>query len=120
MQGCALLGAALWLLPFSRNWALAIGVFAIIHMIYTQWNNLGAALIADSLPRELTGTAFGVLNFLIGIVGATMNLAIGALIQGFGYGAVFAALGLLYPLAAVVLWWFYVRTPAPKPALSPL
>lgn len=120
MQGCALLGAALWMLPFSRNWALAIGVFAIIHMIYTQWNNLGAALIADSLPREMTGTAFGVLNFLIGIVGATMNLAIGALIQGFGYSAVFAALGLLYPLAAVVLWWFYVRTPAPKPALPPL
>jgi ACS family hexuronate transporter-like MFS transporter len=120
MQGCALLGAALWLLPFSRSWALAIGVFAIIHMIYTQWNNLGAALIADSLPRELTGTAFGVLNFLIGIVGATMNLAIGALIQGFGYSAVFAALGLLYPLAAVVLWWFYVRTPTPKLALSPL
>ena len=28
------------------NWALAIGVFACIHMIYAQWNNLGAALIA--------------------------------------------------------------------------
>jgi ACS family hexuronate transporter-like MFS transporter len=119
MQGCALLGAALWLLPFSRSWALAIGVFALIHMIYTQWNNLGAALIADSLPREMTGTAFGVLNFLVGVVGATMNLAIGALIQRFGYGAVFAALGLLYPLAAAVLWWFYVRSPAEKSEISP-
>jgi hypothetical protein len=62
----------------------------------------------------MTGTAIGVLNFLIGVVGATMNLAIGRLIQAFGYGAVFAALGLLYPLAAAVLWWFYVRAPAPK------
>lgn len=111
MQTFALLGTSLWLLPYSRNWALAIGVFACIHMVYTQWNNLGAALIADSLPREFTGTAFGVLNFLIGVVGAVMNLVIGALIQAFGYGTVFALLGLLYPLGAVVLWWFYVRPP---------
>lgn len=113
MQGLALLGAALWLLPFSKNWALAIGVFACIHMIYAQWNNLGAALIADSLPRGFTGTAFGFLNFLIGVVGAVMNLVIGALIHAFGYATVFALLGLLYPLAAFILWWFYVRMPAP-------
>lgn len=120
MQGLALLGASLWLLPFSRNWALAIGVFACIHMIYAQWNNLGAALIADSLPRGFTGTAFGVLNFLIGVVGAVVNLGIGALIQAFGYAAIFAVLGLLYPLAAAVLWWFYVRTPKPAPKISSL
>jgi len=113
MQALALLGVSLWLLPFSRNWALAIGVFATIHMIYAQWNNLGAALIADSLPRNFTGTAFGVLNFLIGCVGAVVNLGIGGLIHSFGYGAIFAVLGLLYPLAAFILWWFYVRTPAP-------
>ncbi len=115
MQALALLGASLWLLPFSKNWALAIGVFACIHMIYAQWNNLGAALIADSLPRGFTGTAFGVLNFLIGVVGAVMNLVIGALIHAFGYGVIFAVLGLLYPLSAAILWWFYVRTP---PAIS--
>jgi ACS family hexuronate transporter-like MFS transporter len=118
MQALALLGVSLWLLPFSKNWALAIGVFACIHMVYAQWNNLGAALIADSLPRGFTGTAFGVLNFLIGVVGAVVNLAIGALIHAFGYGAIFAVLGLLYPLAALVLWWFYVRRPA-APAFSP-
>lgn len=111
MQALALLGVSLWLLPFSKNWALAIGVFACIHMIYAQWNNLGAALIADSLPRGFTGTAFGVLNFLIGVVGAVMNLVIGALIHAFGYGVIFAVLGLLYPLSAAILWWFYVRTP---------
>jgi len=90
---------------------LSIGVFAILHMLYTQWNNLGAALIADTLPRRLTGSAFGVLNFLIGAVGAVVNLGIGGLIQAFGYGAIFAVLGLLYPLAAAILWWFYARVP---------
>ena len=120
MQTFALLGACLWVLPFSRNWALAIGVFASVHMVYTQWNNLGAALIADTLPRRLTGSAFGVLNFLIGAVGALVNVGIGTLIQSFGYGAIFAVLGLLYPLAAVVLWWFYARTPAsPTVATQP-
>ncbi len=116
LQAFALLGASLWLLPLSRNWALAIGVFACIHMVYAQWNNLGAALIADSLPREMTGTAFGLLNFLIGVVGAVVNLGIGALIQAFGYTAIFAVLGLLYPLAAMVLWWFDGRTQPPAAA----
>ncbi len=111
MQSLALFGATLWLLPFSRHAALAIGVFAIAHMVYTQWNNLGGALIADTLPRRLTGSAFGVLNFLIGAVGAVVNIGIGRLIQSFGYGAIFAVLGLLYPLAAAVLWWFYARSP---------
>lgn len=111
LQSLSLFGATLWLLPFSRNVALAIGVFAILHMLYTQWNNLGAALIADTLPRRLTGSAFGVLYFLIGAAGAVVNLGIGALIQAYGYGAIFAVLGLLYPLAAVILWWFYARSP---------
>ncbi len=119
MQALALLGASMWLLPFSRNWALAIGVFACIHMVYAQWNNLSTTLIADSLPRGFTGTAFGVLNFLIGVVGAVVNLAIGALIQAFGYDVIFAVLGLLYPLAALVLWWFYVRGPAAAPSVPP-
>ena len=111
MQSLALFGTTLWMLPFSHNWALAIGVFALLHMLYTQWNNLGAALIADTLPRRLTGSAFGVLNFLLGAIGAVVNLGIGGLIQSFGYGAIFAVLGLLYPLAAAILWWFYARAP---------
>ena len=118
MQAFALLGVSLWLLPISHNWALAIAVFATIHMVYAQWNNLGAALIADSLPRAFTGTAFGVLNFLIGVVGAVVNLGIGGLIHAFGYGAIFVVLGLLYPLAAVVLWWFYSKTSAAPVAVT--
>jgi ACS family hexuronate transporter-like MFS transporter len=118
MQGLALLGVSLWLLPFSPSWALAIAIFATIHMVYAQWNNLGAALIADSLPRGFTGTAFGVLNFLIGVVGAVVNLAIGALIHSFGYTAIFAVLGSLYPLAALVLWWTCVRSPGARAMAS--
>lgn len=111
MQSLALFGATLWLLPFSRSLALALGVFACIHMVYSQWNNLSGALIADTLPKGSTGTVFGLIGFLVGLTGSLINLAIGAVIHAWGYSSVFLALGLLYPLGALALWFFYLRTP---------
>ena len=109
MQSLALFGATLWLLPFSRSIALALGVFACVHMVYAQWNNLSGALIADSLPRGSTGTVFGLIGFLVGLTGSLMNLAIGAVIHAWGYAAVFMVIGLLYPAGALILWFFYTR-----------
>lgn len=111
MQSFALFGATLWLLPFSRNIALALGVFAFVHMVYAQWNNLSGALIADTLPRGSTGTVFGLIGFLVGLTGSVVNLVIGAIIHAWGYASVFMVLGLLYPLGGLILWFFYVRKP---------
>lgn len=119
MQSLAFFGTAVWLLPLSHHGALAIGIFATVHMLYTQWNNLGAAFIADTLPQNLTGTAFGVLNFLIGAIGAAVNIGIGRLIQSFGYGAIFVVLGVLYPLGAFVLWWLSARPARPATKAGP-
>ena len=39
--------------------------------------------------------------------------------HAFGYGVIFAVLGLLYPLSAAILWWFYVRSPSPTSPPAP-
>lgn len=112
MQAFALFGATLWLLPYSKNLAVVLGAFACVHILYAQWNNLGGALMADTVPRGLLGGAFGVMGFVGGIIGSGVNLGIGWLIQTAGYNVVFGVLGALYPLGAVILWWFYIRVPA--------
>ena len=118
MQSLALFGATLWLLPFSRTLAVALGVFACVHMVYAQWNNLSGALIADTLPKGSTGTVFGLIGFLVGLAGSVVNLALGAVIHAWGYSAVFMVLGLLYPAGAVILWFFYLRQTQAAPGLN--
>ncbi len=96
----ALASAAGW-------WGLGLGVALWgVHMGMTQ--GLLAAMVADTAPADLRGTAFGVFNLVSGVAMLAASAIAGALWQGFGSsltfvaGAVFCALSLaaLYALAA--------------------
>lgn len=85
-------------LALAGSWAavLAGAVLWGVHMGMTQ--GILAALVADTAPAELRGTAFGVFHMVGGICLLLASLAAGALWQAigpaatFGVGAVAAAL----------------------------
>jgi MFS family permease len=85
--GAVFAGAALW----GLHLALSLGVLA--------------ALVADSAPRDLRGTAFGAFNLASGLALLAASVVAGALWQAFRAGAtfwvwaVFALLGLAAFLA---------------------
>ena len=104
-QGSTLLGAGLAALVAAdlvlANAASGVTVFfgaALwgLHMGLTQ--GLLAALVADSAPADLRGTAFGVFNLVCGIALLVASVLAGWLWQTFGpaltfyAGAVFAAI----------------------------
>lgn len=81
-------------------WALAAGVILWgLHMGFTQ--GLLSALIADTAPEQLRGTAFGLFNLISGLMMLAASVIAGLLWQLYGSsftfyaGAGFAALALL-------------------------
>jgi MFS family permease len=88
-----------------------------LHMGLTQ--GIFAALVADTAPADLRGTAFGVFNFVSGLVALLASLAAGALWHWIGpeatfyAGATFAAIALAGLLARI-----WVGTDRPEASRS--
>ena len=74
-------------------------IFWGLHMGFTQ--GLLAALVADTAPVELRGSAFGLYSFAIGIAMLAASLIAGALWDGFGPRATFLA-GAAFTAVALV------------------
>ena len=99
--GIVMLIAADMVLALAPNiaWVMAGTVLWGLHMGFTQ--GLLSALVADTAPAELRGTAFGAFNMLIGVALLAASLIAGALWDRIGpqatffAGALFAALALL-------------------------
>ncbi|MFJ4433760.1 MFS transporter [Pseudomonas sp. NPDC089395] len=89
MLGLGLLIAADLLLALLPGWAgLALGVAAWgLHLGFTQ--GIFAALIADSAPANLRGTAFGLFNLLTGLALLAASVVAGLLWDGVGFQATF-------------------------------
>ncbi|WP_309500886.1 MFS transporter [Bradyrhizobium arachidis] len=89
---------ALALLPSLAGLALGVVLWGL-HMGLTQ--GLFAALVADSAPPSLRGTAFGYFNLLTGITMLAASIIAGALWDNFGPAVTFLA-GLGFALASLV------------------
>lgn len=89
MAGLGLLIAADLLLALLPGWAgLALGVAAWgLHLGFTQ--GIFAAMIADSAPANLRGTAFGLFNLLTGVALLAASVVAGLLWDGAGFQATF-------------------------------
>ena len=85
----------------SLPWAGAGLVLWGLHMAATQ--GLLAAMVADTAPAELRGTAYGLFNLASGIAMLAASVAAGLLWDAFGAPATFLAGALFAALAFVLL-----------------
>lgn len=81
-------------------WVGAGLVFWGVHMAATQ--GLLAAMVADTAPAQLRGTAFGLFNLASGLAMLVASVLAGALWDRFGAAATFHA-GAAFALAALTL-----------------
>ena len=107
MAGLGLLIAAdlvLALAPGLAGLSLGIALWGL-HMGVTQ--GLLAALVAEAVPAELRGTAYGMFNLVTGGALLLASVIAGALWQGFGSEATFlagAGFAVLAALGLIPLW----------------
>ena len=87
--GAALLIAGDLVLAFADSVAAALAGIALwgLHMGFTQ--GLFAALVADASAEPIRGTAFGIFNFVTGLVLLAASVLAGLLWDHYGAGATF-------------------------------
>jgi MFS family permease len=90
------LALALW--PSLAGLALGVVLWGL-HMGFTQ--GLFAALVADTAPPSLRGTAFGYFNLFTGVATLAASIIAGALWDGFGPAGTFLA-GLAFTAVSLL------------------
>jgi MFS family permease len=73
-----------------------------LHMGFTE--GVFAAMVANSAPKDLRGSAFGIFNMLRGLVLLTASVIAGFLWDQLGPQATFGFGGVLAVLTIVALW----------------
>jgi MFS family permease len=101
--GLAVLIAADALLALDGHWSLAWAGVVLwgLHLAMTQ--GLLAAMIADTAPADLRGTAYGFFNLASGIAMLVASALAGLLWDSFGAALTFVAGGAFSALALTVL-----------------
>lgn len=104
LTGLALLVAAdLTLAAAHTPWAVFAGsALWGLHMAFTQ--SLFSKRVADTVPRDLLGTGFGVFNLASGVAMLLASVIAGGMWQFGGASATFLAGALFAGLTAALLW----------------
>lgn len=115
--GIGFLIAADIVLGFTESlWLLALGVSLWgLHMGFTQ--GLLAAMVTDTTPPQMRGTAYGVFNLASGIAMLLASIIAGALWDSFGAMATFLA-GATFASAALAGLFFWEINVSPNKHLS--
>jgi MFS family permease len=112
--GIAFLIAADFILANAQSIpSVAIGILLWgLHLGFSQ--GVFAALVADTAPAELRGTAFGVFNLVAGVTTLLASLLAGALWVAVGPAATFLAGAALAALAMLGVWFLRKQSAPPS------
>jgi len=102
--GCGILALANAVLAFATNPPMLIlgALLWGLHMGFTE--GVFAAMVANSAPKNLRGSAFGIFNLLRGLVLLAASVLAGILWDRIGPQATFGMGGLLALLTMASLW----------------
>jgi MFS family permease len=96
--------------------AMVWALFLVYGLHFGLTEGVEKALVADLVPAELRGSAFGLYNTAIGVAALPASLLTGALWQAFGPAVAFGTGAALAALAALCLW--ILLSPRSMPELS--
>ena len=92
----------------SEAW-MAIGLTCIVTLAHALWVSNLLTLPTDLFPGQRVGTVMGLSGMGGAVGGMLANLSTGYVVEHFSYAPVFAAAGLMHPLAFLVVWSLLLR-----------
>ncbi len=99
----ALLVPCFLLVPQAGSWPLAIALVAVVAYAHTAWLASLTSLVVDVTPRPILGTAFGVIACGSTLGGMLMNQAVAWTVGQGSYAPCFLVMGLLHPVAFLLI-----------------
>jgi ACS family hexuronate transporter-like MFS transporter len=96
---------------YSPTPLLAVLVAGVVAFGHLSWQTSLSTLIVDLYPKRLMGTAFGLVAAGSGFGGMLSTNLVGRVVTHFSYTPIFIAMGILHPLA-----WLLIRNIKSKPA----
>jgi ACS family hexuronate transporter-like MFS transporter len=103
MLAAALLTPASWLAVTANTTGAAIALMSVLMFAHGIWIANFITLIGDTVAPEEVGTAVGLTGTSGGVAGMLSNLAVGPVVDQYGFAPVFLASALLYPAAWLIL-----------------
>jgi ACS family hexuronate transporter-like MFS transporter len=92
------------LVAFSPTPLLAVLVAGVAAFGHLSWQTSLSTLIVDLYPKRLMGTVFGLVAAGSGLGGMLSTNLVGHVVTNFSYTPLFMAMGILHPLA-----WLLIR-----------
>jgi MFS family permease len=100
----------------SNPWMMWV-LYAFYGLFYALSEGAAKAMVAELVPEESRGTAYGLYNAAVGVMALPASLIAGLLWQRMSPAAPFAFGAALAGLALLGLW-FVPRTPSSRPVPS--
>ena len=91
------------LVPRVPNALLAVLIAAIAAFAHLAWQTSLSTLVVDLYPRHIVGTVFGIVAAGSGLGGMISTNIVGRLVTHYSYTPVFLFMGLLHPLAFLLV-----------------
>ncbi len=92
-----------WLASLAPSPAWALALMSCLMLAHGLWITNFLGLLSDTFPSRGIATVTGLTGTAGGIGGMLSNLAVGPLVDRFSFAPAFAASGLLYPAALLIL-----------------
>lgn len=90
---------------------MALAMMSLLMFAHGFWITNYVTLIGDRFPKSAVGTVMGFAGTVGALGGILANTATGTIVERYGYGPLWLASGLLYPLAFAVLMLTIRRNP---------
>jgi len=110
----AFMTPASWLASLAGSVPAAIALMSALMFAHGIWITNFLALLSDNTPAASLGTAVGLTGTVGGTAGMLSSLAIGPVVDRFSFTPVFAASGIVYPLAFLVLSGRFILHDKPR------
>lgn len=113
LVGLVVLTPCAFVLAATKTVPIAITMLIIAQFMSHSWMTGTTLLAAEIADRRRMASVIGVMSAMGGLSSILVNAMAGALVDWFGYSALFIIGTGVFPIATVIVWWCYLR---PRPA----
>ncbi len=113
MIPCALMMPLSFAIHHAPSRTLTIALICSVTFAHMVWKTNQNTLTNDVFPKQMVGTASGILAFGTGLGGTLFTWMTGFVVQRFGYSSIFMVMGVMHPLSYLIIRRMVTRPVTP-------